>query len=186
MCWTFAHVSTCNKKAGGLMQHRGPLESGQAGDWPRAASGLHHSPVPGPAASFTFNQINNHHAMPTVCLSKPGLGDAYRESKVKLPMQALLHNCCCFSLPDLPPCTASDWQGTHETRVLAPPHLAPSLTHVPPSPSHPHFWHWAARRAALLQRWWGRGTPVCTVMPGDSRDGTLLLLQPDNSLVGHC
>jgi len=32
----------------------------------------------------------------------------------------------------------------------------------------------------------GRGTPVCTVMPGDPGDGTLWLLQPQDSLAGHC
>lgn len=68
-CQTFAHISTADKKARGLMQHRGSLDVRQAGDWPYAASELHHSPVPGPVAYFTFNQPDPQLPCHTDCLS---------------------------------------------------------------------------------------------------------------------
>lgn len=92
-CRTSAHVSTYDEKAAGLIQHRGLI------------------PRVGTAASFTFNQMNNHHATLTACLSTPGLGD---ESEIKLPLLALLHSCCCLCIPfalscsALSPCAASD------------------------------------------------------------------------------
>lgn len=158
-CQTFAHISTEDKKARGLMQHRGSLDVRQAGDWPYAASELHHSPVPGPVASFTFNQPDPQLPCHTDCLSinmgtgRCLLGQWSQITPAGFAAQRLL------PLSPCPPSVHSTCLTGH-TRVLVPPHPVPSLPHGPPPPLSPYFQHPAARRAALLQQWWGCGTLV--------------------------